>query len=139
MSKKLEEANAQMKSDMEKMQEELDTQDQIRKQQEEQVVHSGSLDPSPLTFYFLLLLSGTNSLLFVCVPAHKTGRDVQKTRRGSHGAQISAGTGRRPSVMLLIMSRGTSTSEQSSEQNLSVLSQPVTKVGVSQHLCFRIK
>lgn len=37
MSKKLEEANAQMKSDVEKMQEELDTQDQLRKQQEEQL------------------------------------------------------------------------------------------------------
>ncbi|XP_053488820.1 melanoma inhibitory activity protein 2 isoform X2 [Ictalurus furcatus] len=37
MSKKLEEANAQMKSDMEKMQEELDMQDQLRKRQEEQL------------------------------------------------------------------------------------------------------
>ncbi|XP_053365879.1 melanoma inhibitory activity protein 2 isoform X1 [Clarias gariepinus] len=37
MSKKLEEANAQMKSDMEKMQQELDMQDQLRKQQEEQL------------------------------------------------------------------------------------------------------
>lgn len=39
MSKKLEEANAQMKSDMEKMQEELETQDKLRRQQEEQVEH----------------------------------------------------------------------------------------------------
>ncbi|KAK3537474.1 hypothetical protein QTP70_012053 [Hemibagrus guttatus] len=38
MSKKLEEANAQMQSDLEKMQEELDTQDQLRKQQEEQLI-----------------------------------------------------------------------------------------------------
>ncbi|XP_058254152.1 cTAGE family member 5 isoform X3 [Hemibagrus wyckioides] len=37
MSKKLEEANTQMQSDLEKMQEELDTQDQLRKQQEEQL------------------------------------------------------------------------------------------------------
>ncbi|KAI5610878.1 cTAGE family member 5 isoform X8 [Silurus asotus] len=37
MSKKLEEANAQMKSDIERMQKELDTQDELRKQQEEQL------------------------------------------------------------------------------------------------------
>ncbi|XP_060789766.1 cTAGE family member 5 isoform X1 [Neoarius graeffei] len=37
MLKKLEEANAQMKSDMEKMQEELDTEEQLRKRQEEQL------------------------------------------------------------------------------------------------------
>ncbi|KAF7704010.1 melanoma inhibitory activity protein 2 isoform X1 [Silurus meridionalis] len=39
MSKKLEEANAQMKSDMERMQKELDTQDELRKQQEEQLTN----------------------------------------------------------------------------------------------------
>lgn len=63
MSRKLEEANVQMKSDLENMQEELDTQEQLRKQQKEQVrqdiLHL-------LAFSCLLLISGLKPLA-VCV------------------------------------------------------------------------
>lgn len=78
-----------MQSDLEKMQEELDTQDQLRKQQEEQVEHKEHLF---IASDFLLFVPFV-SVFFVCVPAHKTGRDVKEARAGGHRAQISTRAG----------------------------------------------
>lgn len=86
MLKKLEEANAQMKSDMEKMQEELDTEEQLRKRQEEQVVHNKPLFITSDLLLFIALIWGEKPICSLCVPAHKTGRDVKKTRERGHRA-----------------------------------------------------
>lgn len=64
MLKKLEEANAQMKSDMEKMQEELDTEEQLRKRQEEQVVHNKPLFITSDLLLFIALIWGEKTNLF---------------------------------------------------------------------------
>lgn len=56
-----------MKSDMEKMQEELDTQDQLRKQQEDQVVHNKHLFITSDFLFFIALIWKKKMVCSLCM------------------------------------------------------------------------